>query len=194
MSAKATSKTLAGTYHAAYTMAAGLVFGLILGVLASGCSVDRGSSNAPPSVAALHLAPDFVAAGADGARLSLAESRGRWTTLLFSCGCRHCQQVARSLGERFGSMDRVAVWGITNMNPADTRVFARTIGFHMPVGLDPGSAIQDAYEVEGCPTAVLVDPAGATRERWTGANPGESVSLRQSRLWQTLETEVGGGR
>ena len=138
-------------------------------------------------------APDFRLPVLDGGELSLTELRSRGPVLLafFKITCPVCQMTFPFL-ERLHAAGTLAIYGISQNDPDDTREFNREFGVTFPTLLDSedsGFPVSNHYGIGVVPTLFLVDPTGTVSFvsegwnkkdiAWLGSQSGVSV-LRQS--------------
>jgi cytochrome c biogenesis protein CcmG, thiol:disulfide interchange protein DsbE len=73
----------------------------------------------------------------------------------------------------------VRLIGVTQMNPtlAEIRTFVKRFGITYPLLLDPGEKVGRRYQLEGHPTAVLLDRKGVVRFVHTGYLRGDEKLL-----------------
>jgi peroxiredoxin len=138
------------------------------------------------------VAPDLVVTAVSGEPLRLADTRGEPVALFFFCGCHPCREVAGHLDHLAARLRHGRIWGLSEMSPADIRVFARDTVRSFPLASDPGGDGKQAFGVVHCPTVILVDPWGRVRDKWSPRAKGRPDTITGSRLRHMLE--AGGVR
>lgn len=134
---------------------------------------------AVPGVAEIgSRAPEFVLEDDDGARHSLADTRGRAVVLTFwASWCLPCldempllQQAADEHG------DALTVWAIGFRNlPRDDRAWLADHGITIPSLQDPGFDVAGAYGVRAIPQTFFIDAQGVIRDRVFGITTAEQL-------------------
>ena len=124
-------------------------------------------------------APEFEAAGIDGGRFLMSETRGRVVLLNFwATWCEPCQAEMPLLESRYEgeSPSGMLVVGI-NMNETATvvRSYRDALGLTFPIVLDPGGQVEALYRLRGYPTTFFVDEAGVIRFVHIGGLDAETL-------------------
>jgi peroxiredoxin len=109
-------------------------------------------------------APGFRLPLLDGGDLSLQDllARGPMLLAFFKITCPVCQMTFPFL-ERLHAAGTLAIYGISQNDPADTREFNREFGVTFPTLLDTedsGFPVSNDYGIANVPTLFLLDPAG----------------------------------
>jgi thiol-disulfide isomerase/thioredoxin len=114
-------------------------------------------------------APDFALADLDGARVSLADLRGKTVVLNFwATWCGPCRMEVPGLTAFAHAHPDIPVLGIAvDGTPAKLRAAAKELGIDYPVLL-ADAATRKAYGVSTLPTTVVVGPDGAVRAAHAG--------------------------
>lgn len=120
-------------------------------------------------------APDFRLARLDGGEVTLAELTASRPVLLafFKISCPVCQMTLPFL-QRLHTAGKLAVYGISQNQAADTRDFLAEFGISFPVLLDPEDRYpaSNAYEITHVPTLFWIEPGlkiGRVIEGWVKA-------------------------
>jgi peroxiredoxin len=121
-------------------------------------------------------APDFRLARLEGGEVSLAEltAKGPVALAFFKITCPVCQMTLPFL-ERIhaAAPGALAIYGISQNGPRDTRDFARQYRVRFPLLLDTeesGFAVSNAYGISSVPTIFVVERDGsisAVSEGWS---------------------------
>jgi len=117
-------------------------------------------------------APDFRLARLEGGEVTLAELAATRPVLIafFKISCPVCQMTLPFL-ERLHAAGTLAVYGISQNEPGDTRDFLGEFEISLPVLLDPedGFPASNAYGITHVPTLFLIEPGlriGRAIEGW----------------------------
>ncbi|MGA2113955.1 MAG: TlpA disulfide reductase family protein [Bryobacteraceae bacterium] len=120
-------------------------------------------------------APDFRLARLDGGEVTLAGLATAHPVLIafFKISCPVCQMTLPFL-QRLHTAGTLAVYGISQNEPGDTRDFLDEFGISLPVLLDPedGFPASNAYGITHVPTLFLIGPGmkiGRAIEGWVKA-------------------------
>ena len=112
-------------------------------------------------------APDFRLERLEGGSVSLAEltADGPAVLAFFKITCPVCQMTFPFL-ERIHSAAQgtLAIYGVSQNDPEDTREFARQFGVRFPMLLDTeesGFAVSNAYGIASVPTLFVVERGGS---------------------------------
>lgn len=132
--------------------------------------------------------PPLVLPMLDGSTYRLAERRGRVVFLDFSTSwCEACK-ASLPLAERYARMhpDVDVVTVDSGETPAAAAAFARDRALNSRfLALDTDERVADAFEVEGYPTVVVIDPRGRMNARWFGYNPALESAMENARVTLT---------
>jgi thiol-disulfide isomerase/thioredoxin len=117
-------------------------------------------------------APPVSLATLDGRRFELGRRRGRFVVLDFYatwCGpCRDSLPLVERFARRHPAVEVVPI------DVGEPSLLARPFAVKLGLGdvaLDPDLTVAHAFAVDGYPTIVAVDAAGAIRARWIGYDP-----------------------
>jgi peroxiredoxin len=126
-------------------------------------------------------APEFRLPLLDGGDISLRELLTRGPALLafFKITCPVCQMTFPFL-ERLHTAGTLAIYGISQNDPEDTREFNREFGVTFPTLLDAedsGFPVSNNYGIASVPTLFLIDPAGTVTFAGEGWNKKEIAWL-----------------
>lgn len=128
---------------------------------------DVGSSAAQTRTAVGEIAPDFQLTKMDGARVSLADLRGRPAVLVFwTAWCPVCKEEAPDFNQLAVQYEPrgVRVLGINIQDSvARTEGGIKEFGIRYPVARDPDAIVTRRYKVTGTPTVIFLDPHGSVR-------------------------------
>lgn len=112
-------------------------------------------------------APDFQLARMDGAKISLADMRGKPAVIVFwSAWCTACKEEApriNALAAQYGGKG-VRVLGINVKDSiASAESGVKDFGIKYPVARDSDASVARAYSVRGTPTIIFLDRKGVVR-------------------------------
>lgn len=150
-----------------------------IGAILSGCSNDEQYAETRTSAAGIgsssevagplvgQPAPDFHLVRLDGARVSLADLRGKPAVIVFwSAWCSSCKEEAPRINALAAEYERkgVRVLGI-DIKDSHARVKSgvKEFGIKYAVALDSNASVARAYQVRGTPTIVFLDREGIVR-------------------------------
>jgi peroxiredoxin len=126
----------------------------------------------------------------DGAKVSLADFRGRVVLLNFWatwCGpCKEEMPAMERLYQKFREQGLV-VLAVSNDSEGSTRSVARFVkesGFTFPVGLDPRLRVASLYGVRVLPASLIIDRKGSITHIALGPRDWDSPAARQ--LFESL--------
>jgi cytochrome c biogenesis protein CcmG/thiol:disulfide interchange protein DsbE len=117
-------------------------------------------------------APGFALPAADGARVSLADLRGKPVVLaFFASWCHPCEEelpvLEQFANERRGALQLVAI-NFRDLS-SDSVDFVHRLGITYPALLDdPSAPVARRYGVRGIPQTVFIDSRGVVRGRVYG--------------------------
>lgn len=127
-------------------------------------------------------APEFVVQDLSGARMALAEQRGKLVLLSFFakwCGpCREEVPVLNELAAKYPDTLSVFAIGYEEPNPAKLRAVAEDFGFKIPVLVDTKETLARGYGVTGLPRGILIDPYGYVIQVYKGMSEKLAGDLR----------------
>lgn len=177
MSAKTDSGP--GTWTSLLIIGAGLLFGLLAGVLiffglpALGAlrpapetvtPPAAGSNSAAPAPVVGAPAPDFTLTDLNGESVRLSDLKGQVVLLNFwATWCGPCEAEMPAIEDRFTTLkgQGLVVLGINQDEEAETvQAFVDRLGLGFPILLDPGAVVGELYRARGLPTTFIVDRDG----------------------------------
>jgi thiol-disulfide isomerase/thioredoxin len=147
----------------------------------TGTSAD-GPSSTPTATEVPHLRSLSVA-GSPGGRMPVRRPGTVSLVDFFATWCGPCEPQMETLGavrERFAESDLYVSSVTSESDEGAIQQFWRQQGGAWPVLLDPDLSVNQAYEVKGIPTLVLVDGAGEVTWRHRGL-AGEDRMLEEIR-------------
>jgi peroxiredoxin len=116
---------------------------------------DQGGRGLAPGV----RAPDFDLDATASGRASIADTRGRWTLLVFwSPGCRHCDDVAEALAAATELQAELNLVIVCRGAQADRARLQSLVGARIPIVVQERRAISRRYRTYEAPAAYLIDP------------------------------------
>ena len=141
-------------------------------------------------------APDFTLLDANGAEVSLADSRGRKVLVYFypKADTPGCTKQACGLRDALPDLGDAVVVGISPDKPAALAKFDTKYGLGFPLLSDPDHAVAEAYGVWGekknygrtymgiIRSAFLVDEEGRIEEAWYKISPADTPTKLKAAL------------
>jgi peroxiredoxin len=128
------------------------------------------------------IAPRIALKDTNGQSESLAEALKDGPALLafFKVSCPTCQLTLpflQRLYEAYGGSN-VAIFGISQDNPSDTREFMREFGIRLPVLIDePGYPASKAYGLTNVPSLFWIKPDGKIHLVSIGFSKGDLENI-----------------
>ena len=122
-------------------------------------------------------APDFQLVNIDGKETRLSDFRGKWVIVDFwGSWCPWCIKGFPKLKETYAQVkDKVEVIGV---DCGDTPEVWKEAVKHYQLPwvnlynpMEGGESLLDAYNIQGFPTKVIIDPEGKIRNVTSGENP-----------------------
>lgn len=129
-----------------------------------------------------------------GAAHHLSDYRGKYVVVNFwATWCYPCRREMGTLDRLQADMGGkdfavVAVATLHNTVPAVKRFFAREKVTHLPIRLDPGSALAHSLGILGLPVTVILDPKGREVARLIGEADWDSDNAKA-----VLKAMIAGG-
>jgi peroxiredoxin len=157
-----------------------VVLAMAAGLALAGARIQA----APAPLLAPPLAPRFTVQDVEGHRLDLAELLHKGPVLLdfWATWCAPCVQSLPELEawhRRYGPLGLTVV-GVSVDGPrnfARVRPFVASRGLSYAIVLDREGRLQQSYQVQAVPTAVLIDTAGSIVQVRVAYRPGEGVKF-----------------
>jgi peroxiredoxin len=124
------------------------------------------------------IAPEIALKDAEGTSASLADALKNGPVLVsfFKVSCPTCQLTLpflQRLYEVYGDSN-VAIFGISQDNPSDTREFMREFGIRIPVLIDEhGYPASNAYGLTNVPSMFWIKPDGKIHFVSVGFSKGD---------------------
>ena len=117
-------------------------------------------------------APPFDLPGLDGKRVALAPLRGKVVVLDFwASWCGPCKEELPALEKLKAAYEARGVAFVTvnlDQDRGNAADLVKRLRLTLPVGLDPGGKVADAYQLPAMPTSFVIDRAGVVRHVHAG--------------------------
>jgi peroxiredoxin len=146
-------------------------------------------------------APEFALPRlGDGARVSLADLRGRAVLLNFwATWCKPCEDEMPAMQRLYGELagDGFELLAVSvDDDPEDVGAFVERLGIGFPVLLDPDEDVARAYQTYRYPESLLIDGEGRVVERFVGPKEWDAAPYvaRIRRLIEASPQVVSGAR
>jgi peroxiredoxin len=166
-----------GTWASLLIIGAGLLFGLLAGVLiffglpalgglraAPEAAVQTPGGPQAPAPVVGAPAPDFVLNELSGGQVRLADLKGQVVLLNFwATWCGPCEAEMPAIEDRYTTFkgQGLVVLGINQDEDAEiVQAFVERLGLDFPILLDPGAVVGELYRARGLPTTFIVDRDG----------------------------------
>lgn len=151
------------------------IFIVLIAAFAAGCASQQ-PPKAPAAVSAAETgvtagktAPAFTLTDLAGAAVA-APQPGKVTVLNFwATWCPPCREEMPELDKFARANGAVAFYAVNIQEPAaKVEGYLKQHGFTMPVLLDGGGTVAQAYRVSAIPTTLVIDKAGIIKYRKSG--------------------------
>ncbi len=167
----------------------------------SACSIDRDLSGASGEDLARYeeekaqdgrpfeawTAPDFTLPRTTGGTAALADYKGRSVALVFLSGhCNHSMEtlpVLDQLAEEYeGKEIAILPVYVNSGSVEDIKTWSSSLGVDMPLLVDEGKALSEAYGFRMVPTTFLIDREGRVARKLVGQKDRDTLARAFSDL------------